>query len=229
MTRATNSRIAGFTFLFYIAAGLTDMFLFNSATRAEGTAAKLALIAQHATTVRVTVLLGLLECFCALVLAVTLYAITRDVDPDLALLAMICRVAEGVGGASLATPLGLLWLATSGPGVNTLDPSAVNTLGTFLLKGSGFGSAAAFFAVGSTIFCCLFLRGRIIPVALAWLGVFASVLVVVLFPAQLAGFLKGPLTEFMWIPMLVFEVAIAFWLMIKGAAPARALNVPRPA
>ena len=34
--------------------------------------------------------------------------------------------------------------------------------------------------------------------------------------AQLAGFLKGPVTSFMWLPVLVFEVVFAFWLMIKG-------------
>ncbi len=60
-----------------------------------------------------------------------------------------------------------------------------------------------------------------IPVALAWLGVLASVLLVVLLPAQLAGFLKGPVTFYIFMPMLVFEVALALWLIIKGvAAPA---------
>jgi hypothetical protein len=37
----------------------------------------------------------------------------------------------------------------------------------------------------------------------------------------LAGFLRGPLTSFIWLPMLVFEVTLAPWLIIKGVqAPA---------
>ena len=42
--------------------------------------------------------------------------------------------------------------------------------------------------------------------------------------AWLVGLLEGPFTSFlvMWMPMLVFELAVAFWLLIKGAAaPAR--------
>ena len=95
MTRMTNSRIAGFTFLFYIAAGVLSLVLFGRATSGEGVAAELAGIAAHATEVRITVVLELLQCFSALVLAVTLYALTREQDPDVAMLAMICRVAEG--------------------------------------------------------------------------------------------------------------------------------------
>ncbi len=220
MTRTTNARIAGFTFLFYIAVAFPSMVLFGRATSGEGIAAKFASIAQHATDVRVAVVLSLLGCFSALVLAVTLYAITREVDADLAMLALTCRVAEGViSGISIPETLGLLWLATA-TGANAPDPGAAHALGAYLLKGD-MAVTATFFAVGSTLFSYLFLRGRMIPVALAWLGVLASVLLVVLLPAQLAGFLKGPVTFYIFMPMLVFEVALALWLIIKGvAAPA---------
>jgi hypothetical protein len=114
MTRMTNARIAGFTFLLYIAAGIAGMVLFGQATSGEGIAVKLAGIAQHATVVRVTILLDLVQCFAAVVLAVTLYAITRVQDPDLAMLALTCRVGEGVIGAiGIPGTLGLLWLATA--------------------------------------------------------------------------------------------------------------------
>ena len=207
MTRKTNSRIAGVTYLFYIAVAFPSMVLFDRATSGEGMAAKLASMAQHATDVRVAVVLSLLGCFSALVLAVTLYAITREQDPDLAMLALTCRVAEGVTGAvSIPATLGLLWLA------------AAQALGAFVLQGSPL-VAATFFAVGSTLFSWLLLRGRMIPSALAWLGVVASILLVVALPLQLAGLLHGAVTQLMWLPMAVFELVVALWLMIKGAAP----------
>ncbi len=60
-----------------------------------------------------------------------------------------------------------------------------------------------------------------IPVALTWLGVLASILPAVCFPLQLAGLLGGPATSFLWFPIILFEVALALWLIIKGvAAPA---------
>jgi hypothetical protein len=219
MTRTTNARIAGFTFLFYIAAGVGSMILFGRATGGEGMTASLAGIAQHATDVRIAILLTLLTCFAALVLAVTLYAITREQDPDLAMLALVCRLAEGVLNASIGVlaTVGLLWLATN-TGPNTADPAAAQALGAFLFKMQGWNPiiAATFFAVGSTLFSWLLLRGRMVPLALAGLGVVASVLLVVVLPVQLAGFLGGPITRLVWLPMLVFEVTLALWLLIKG-------------
>ncbi len=221
MTRMTNARIAGFTFLFYIAAGIASLVLFGRATSGEGIAAKLAGIAQHATDVRLVILLYLLQVFAALVLAVTLYAITREQDPDLAMLALTCRVGEGVLGATgIPSTLGLLWLAT-GTGADAPDTGAAHALGAYLIRGS-VALTATFFAVGSTLFSCLLLRGRMIPIPLAWLGVVASVLLVVGLPLQLAGFLRGQVTSLMWLPMLAFEVPLALWLLIKGVAmPAR--------
>ena len=78
--------------------------------------------------------------------------------------------------------------------------------------------------MGSLLFCWLLLRGRMIPVAMAWLGVLASVLLVTILPLQRAGLFAGAanwfsrVTWLMWLPMLVFEVTFALWLLVKGAA-----------
>ena len=165
MTRAANARLAGVTFLLYIAAGMTSMGV--GETSATG-------------------VLGLVMSLCALVLGVTLYALTRQQDPDLALLALSCRIVEAMSGTAQ--------------------------------------TGAIFFAAGSTLFAWLLLRGRMIPIALAWLGVAASVLLVIILPLQRAGFLGGEtswsssITWMVWLPMLVFEIALALWLIVKGAA-----------
>lgn len=223
MTRQTNARLAGFTFLLYIAVGLTSLSLDRRATDAEGTAAKLASLAAHAADVRTTLVLSVLMGLCALVLGVTLHALTREEDAELALLALCCRAAEGVVGlAGIPAALGLLGLATSATTASgpASDPAAANALGGYLL-GLGDGGAqvcAILFAVGSTLFSYLFLRARTIPAALAWLGVVASVLLVVALPARLGGVLEGAATMYVWMPMLVFELAFALWLMVKGVA-----------
>lgn len=222
MTRKSNARLAGFMFLLYIVTGISSMVLFRQAMDdAPGTAAKLAAIAEHAMLVRLTVLLTLLMFVCAMVLGVTLYALTRDEDRDLAMMALICRVSEGVIGAvSGVRTLGLLSLALSSTAAVAANTAATNALGEVLLKQGGESTliGATCFAMGSTLFSYLFLRARSIPVSLAWLGVISSLLLLVAIPVQFTGFITGQAAYFIWIPMLVFEVTLALWLIIKGVA-----------
>jgi len=217
MTRTTNARIAGFTFLFYIAVAYPDMVLVNRATSGEGIAAKLASIAQHTTEMHIAVLLTVLSSFSALVLAVTLYGITRDEDHEVAMLGFACRVGEGVLGAIPLTTVGLLWLATAAA-PNAPDAASADALGNFLLKVGSWKTtcAATLFAVGSTAFSYLLLRGRMIPAPLAWLGLVGSAVVLVGLPLQLAEFLRGPITQLMWIPVALFELTLGPWFLIKG-------------
>jgi len=227
VTRSRNARIAGFTFLFYIAVAFPDMLLSDRATRGADVAARLASVAHHVTDMRLDVVLTLLSCLSALVLAATLYAVTRDEDADLAMLGLICRVAEGVVGATgLPATLVLLWLATA-TGTTAPDAVTAQALGTLLFGVLGWNStvAATFFAVGSTMFSWLLLRGRMVPVALAGLGVVASVLAVIVLPLQLAGWLRGPVTSLVWLPMLAFEVPLGLWLLVRGVAAPLAARI----
>jgi len=164
MTLPSNARLAGAAYLLYIATGIGSM----------------------AAPAQIRPVLGTVMAFCALTLGATLYAITRHVDRDLALIAMLCRVLE-----------------------------------------AGSGNGEIYFAVGSTLFCWLLLRGRMIPVTLAWLGVLASVLLVVLLLLQRAGLFSAgtnwssSVTWLVWLPLLVFELSFAVWLIVKGVgAPA---------
>ena len=220
MTRTTNARLAGFTFLFYIAAGILAMNLFPGG---NGITERFEGIVRDLTNVRISIILSLLTSFAAITLAVTLRALTREQDPDLAMLALICRVGEGIiGGVGLLGTLALVWLATA-DGAGAPDPDTAGAIGTILLKASTWTTiiCAFFFAVGSTIFCWLFLRARSIPLWMARLGVAASVLLVALLPVQFFGGLGGIIGWLVWMPMLVFELVLAFWLITKGvAAPA---------
>ena len=219
MTSRTNARLAGIAYLLYIAAAFPSMMLSNRATSGDGMAAKLTNMALHATDVRLAAVLSLIGCFYALVLAVTLYAITREQDRDLALLGLTCRVAEGVvGGASIPTTLGLLSIATA-VGTSAPDPAAAQTLGAFVLNQSWL-IGATFFAVGSTIFCWLLFRGRMVPEWLAALGVIGSGMIAIGLPLQIMDLLPGLVTQLMWIPVAVFELVVAVWLIVKGVANA---------
>jgi hypothetical protein len=197
MTRTKNARLAGFMFLFYIATGIAGMIFLRGA----GGAGR----ANYA-------LLMMMNPF---VLAVAIYALTRDYDRDLALLAFVCRIAEGVmaGVGALFTRMQLA-LTTSGDTASAAAVAAAIASAQRLLPLLG----ATSFAIGSTIYCWLFLRARSIPSWMAWLGLLGSALLVVALPIQIAGLLGGPPAMLIWIPMAVFEIAFALWLLIKGTA-----------
>jgi len=219
MTQRTNARVAGFAFLFYIAVGITQMVL-SGPTQADDTAARLALIARHAWRMRLNIVLTLVICATAVVLATALYAITRDEDRNVAVLGLSFRVGEGVLAAFGAlTSLGVLWLAT-----DVAQVPATATLAELLLQLQGWNVTiiATFFALGSTAFSWLLLRGRLIPVPLAWLGVVASLILVVGLPLRLVDAIGGTVTQLMWLPMAVFEIPLGFWLLIRGVRPATA-------
>lgn len=222
MTRRTNARIAGFTFLLYIAFAFPAMVLSARATGGESNAAPLVSIAQHMAGMHITIVLEVLSGFCALVLAVTLYGITRDEDRELAMLGFACRAGEGLAGVFPLATLGLVWLATTA-GASAPDVSSANALAAYLLKLGTWQtiSASLLFAAGSTVFSYLLLRGRMIPGVLAWLGVVGSALLVVILPLQLAGFVTGGITQAAWIPVGLFELTLAPWLLIKGVAAPR--------
>lgn len=136
----------------------------------------------------------------AVTLALTLFVVTRVEQPIVAALGMIFRLAEGVLGAALALA-----------GIALSQRTLV---------------AATLFAIGSTFFCWLMLRGHMLPRALAWTGVVASVILVVGLPLQLGGLLGAPLTMLIWMPMLVFEVPVGLWLLVKGVPATRSYQTP---
>jgi uncharacterized MAPEG superfamily protein len=210
MTRQQNARVAGFMFLFYIAIGVAQAIIGGGASAGNDAATKLASMANHAAQVRTNALLGLLMAFTAMVLAAALYGLTRDQDQDLAVLALSFRIGEGVLGAiPTLVSLTLLSLAAI-----PSDSGGASSL--FRLRSLAPLVSAIFFAAGSTIFAYLLLKGRVIPVALAWLGVAASALLVVVLPLQLVGVMTRPATQAIWIPMAAFEIPLGFWLLIRG-------------
>src|SRR5688500_20367162 len=95
------------------------MVLASRSRSGEGIAARLASMSEHSTATGIAVLLTFVMAFAAFWLGVSLYALTREGDPDLAMMGMISRVAEGVGGMSLPSTVILFWL---GPGPGPMAP-----------------------------------------------------------------------------------------------------------
>jgi hypothetical protein len=220
MTRNTNARVAGATLLLYIATGLSALAIASSITASRGPAAHLAAIAAEPWRIQVIVVLSLIMFVYAVVLGVTLYSLTRDHDRELATLGFLFRAGEGlVGMFGAMSTLALLWLATS-TAAASLDSDGVNGVAAVLARFDRTSTtiSAFSFALGSLAFATVFLRSQSLPRWLAAVGVIASALLVVVLPLQLVGWATGPMSNAVWLPMLVFEVTLAFRLLTKGGA-----------
>ena len=195
--------------------------------------ARLAQVAAHASDLRVAIILATIASFCALTLAVTLYRVTRDVDADIARFAMLCRVGEGINGAPyLLALMALLWLATT-PDGPLPDAATLTTLTTKVMTWNT-NAGATLFAAGSTGFCYLLLRGRLIPVTLAWIGVVVVVvlgtrtIVYAISPSPLALELSqqagGPALPAVAVVAVLLAVgfsAVVIWLAALGVRERR--------
>lgn len=210
------ARLAGSLFLLYIAVSLAESSMFEYAAGTGPASARLASLSEHAALVRLSAALAVTSLLIALVLAVALFALTRHSDLELALLALCARAAEAaIGAIYVLPPLAMLAVART---AGALESETLFELLSSVREGAMTISATCF-ALGSALFSYLFLRARSIPAVLAWLGLAASLVLLVALPVQLTlG--AGAMTAWMlWVPMLVFEVALALWLLFRGINP----------
>ena len=223
MKRTANARIAGFTFLAYIAIGIAHMAVFRRATAGIDAAARLESARNHAAALQMAPLLTLAMAAAALILAVTLHALTRDEDADLATLSMSFRIGEGIVAVMPITAMGTAWLA------GNPDAAGVSPLAGLLFSAGAWQTtvAATLFAAGSLGFSWLMLRGRLIPRPLGWLGVAASAQLLVMLPLELIDVVNGALAQAMWLPMAAFEIPLGIWLLVTGAVGRDAGSRPR--
>ena len=214
MQRRTAARVAGAAYLLYIGVAMPSFLIGARAMRGTTTAERLETLRQHVGLAHIEIGLSLASGLCAFALAISLYAFTRDEDRDIALLGLVCRFGEGLFALPLST-LTMLWLAEGGA---STAPEMTNGLGLFIRKlGTWQVTYSAYlFAIGSTAFCYVLLRGKLIPTWLAWLGLVGSAIVMVTLPLSFIGLRTASLSGPEWMPIAAFEIVVAFWFLYTG-------------
>ncbi len=216
MTQRTDARLAGCAYLAYLVFAMSSTILTARATVGNDVAQTLSTLSHTLWVARLSVLLDLLQPVCALVLAATLYQLVSQVNPTLALLAMLFRLGEGLL-SSLPTlgKLELIQLAThrAAGAANALSDLSQ---GTELLHRPDEGFSEFYFVVGGFLFAYLFLRGRLIPRWLAWTGVVTIGAQLLCVPLHIATILPGSVVNWLWFPILLYELPLGIWLIAKG-------------
>ena len=216
MTLRAEGKLAGYAYLAYIVFAMSAAVLSAKTIAGADIAHMLATLRSTIVFAKVTVLLDLLQIVCAIVLAVTLYRLSRTVDATLALLAMAFRFGEGLMGfVPLLGKLELMKLVTAS------SPSCASDAGCLAIAGEIFNRPDDLFGqfcfvVGGFLFAYILLAGRLIPRWMAWTGVITIGLQLICMPLHIATILPGRVVNWLWFPILLYEVPLGIWLIRKG-------------
>ena len=210
-------RLLGAVFLFVFFASLFSNVLLTSVIGSGSMSDGLVNVANQLTQVRVSSLGQILTSSGIVVLAVLLYVVLSRVNRILALVALGWWLAEAITlalsqwGVLALIPLSLDFMKAGAPG-----DSFYQGLGQFLYYGmakQGMTLHMWFYCIGGLLWYGMFFRSKYIPRVISLWGLVAVVAALGAAAFQLFGY-AVPL--WVSIPLAPFELAIGFWLLLKG-------------
>ncbi len=220
MDRKRVSRITGALYVSTVLAFLVaNLALKGKLINAADIPSTLGLVAANAVQYRTAVSIDFLAMVAVMSLAFSLYVVLRPINHYLALLALGWRIAEVVlqAGAKIPDYL-VLTLGRSAITSSAAGMGDVEILGQILIAASTLAvwTSFVFLSIGSLFNNYLFLKGRVIPVALAIYGVASAVVFALGSVLALVVDLPENANMVMMLPMVAFELILGFYLVIFG-------------
>ena len=212
-------KVAGLTYIVIILLGIFSVNVIESNLIVPGNnAATYRNIVEHKFMFRIGVTGEVLMYLLVILLSSSLFIILRTVDKNLAMLALLMRVAEAIIGAATVVLIGLipLHLIT----IDKVFPSKqIHTLLRLFLdiRGSGLDIVLMFIGVGGSVFCYLFYKSNYVPKFLACWGIFTYLSMLFLsFASLISSDISETFKMVFYIPGGLFELIFGFWLLFKG-------------
>ena len=219
------ARVAGFAFLSAMAIVVLANYGISFRLSVPGSAVETARnIMAHETLFRLNIACNLLYLVNVGVLLTALYVILKPVNRNLALVATFCRLIVALmWGITALNMLGALRLLGDAAYLPVFKADQLQTLARLQLS-SGYDAyyvGLPFWGLASTVCSYLWLKSRYIPRALAALGVISSAWCVICAFAFIVfpHFDKTVHPGWFDSPMVIFEMALGFWLLFKGLSP----------
>lgn len=221
------ARLAGLLFLVAMATGLFAEFYvrFPSTLIIPGDAEKTAgNIMANERLYRIGIANNIITFAISVVIIWALYVLLRPVNRNLALLAVFFRIMETtVACFAIVNYYVAMQFISEFDLQNEFGSNQMQALtilhNTYALT---FIVVAIFLGLGSTVFNYLFLKSGYIPRILAGWGIFSSLVlllsqfVIIIFPE-----VERTIIPACYGPIVIDEIALGFWLLIKG------VNIPR--
>jgi len=217
------AKVAGFMFLFsFIVPTLNWAFVLSKFIVAENVIATAKNIMSNELLFRIGITIELIMSLGLIVLAMALYTILKTVNSNLALLALLWKVAEAVLVAVMVVvsfiALHMLNGTTSLTGV---APEQFQALAGILLNQHTalYSILMVFLGLDMILFSYLFFKSEFIPRMLAGFGIlsFALIFIHALMYILAPSYAAMPINQIIfYAPSGLFEIIIGIWLMSKG-------------
>ena len=213
----TYARLAGLMYLIVLVFDIAGAVITSSIAGNGNFVETSHKIMASETLYRIGLCCGLVGSLSTILLAVGLYVTVKPVDGNLAMTALLFRVAEAaIGGLGSVSAFATLQIYLAANHSSTFD---ANQLGALANLNSGVGTDvdAIFFSLGSTIFFYVFLKSTYIPRILSAWGVFASlVYATAWFVSLILPQYSATAVAYGSVPILLAEVSTGLWLLIRG-------------
>ena len=221
-SQSRAARLAGLLYLVAMATGLFAEFYvrFPSRLIVSGDVVKTAAnILANERLYRIGIANNILTFAIDVMLIWALYVLLRPVNRNLALLAVFFRIVETtLACTAIVQYYVAMQLISESDHLKAFSSDQVGSFSamhyTYALT---FTVVAIFLGLGSAIFNYLLLKSRYIPRALAVWGIFSSLLLllsqfaIIVFPD-----LEGKILPACFGPIVIDEIALGLWLLIKG-------------
>jgi hypothetical protein len=183
----------------------------------------LANVANHPDRLAAAALLYLIAAGTSVGIAIALYPLLKEVNAGLALGSVVFRTIEAV--FYTAAVVSLLSILPLGQRLATIPADSrepIHAIADSLLSLRDHATLAGVFAfsLGALMYYALFYRSRLVP---RWLSGWGMAGVLLMMTAcLLALFSNSPVTGYapFILPILVQEMVLAVWLLVKGFSPA---------
>jgi hypothetical protein len=225
-SQRTAAKVAGFSILFSMAIVVFANYGLLSPLLVRGDAAETARnIMAHQTQFRVAATCFVTYSLSVVVLLAALYVVLKPVNRGVALAGALFRLVFALLWLLTALNLlGALRLLGSASYLQVFEPDRLQTLARVYIAATfdDYYVGLPFFGLAATVCAWLWLKSNYIPKWLALFGVISSAFCVIcafiylIFP----GFAKPVNPYWFDSPMAIFELVLAFWILIKGLPPA---------
>ena len=212
-------RLLGAAQLIVFAASMVSERLLASVVGSAPIASILVSVSKNLTRMRISNLVALVNSLAIVFLAVMFYVVFYRQYRIIALVALVCFVAEAIVLAvSKIGAYGLIPLSQEFVEAGAPEPSYLQTLGEFLYQGVdrlGYDIHMLFFCLGGILWYYLLYSSRLVPRALSIWGLAALCLLSIPVLLMLYTRRSTPLMV-LGLPYAPFELVLGIWLVVKS-------------
>jgi len=212
-------RVLGLLFFIVAITSLSSMVLFDSIVGTGSISESMINISNNQMQMRISILVDVICSIAIVFLGVWLFVTLKKQNKNIALAALGLYIVESaLLAVSKISHYSLFNISQEFVKAGAPEPSYFQTLATLFLSDAKFAYSIHLlvFGLGALLFYYLFLKSKSIPLVFPTWGLIAVSLVLI---GTLLVVLFDLTIIVMFLPNMLFELAIGVWLMVKGFRP----------